>query len=543
MKRALRWVLGIAAAVAVLAIAAAIGLPFLVDTPRVQTLVAGSASQALGRPVKFASISVAVFPRPAVRLHGLEVGEDPRFGTTPFLRLETGRLAVKVGPLLGGRVEFGELTLSRPVISLIQNPDGHLNIASLGGSAEARGAGRPGRASGAGAGGAATALPARVAIEGATITYVTRGKGGAPSRYRVEDLDLVVATGGPTLSFEGRARVKPGDLAVAISEGRLALNGGRSLTDAGLSARLAVEGKDVAELVAAFAGPAPAIGGPIKGTFAVSGTLGAPKAAGSVEFASLRITQTQAACPEPKLRTLTLTGLKLGGASWEDRRFTSRPVTASLAGGTISTTLTVTLERGARLGLADLAIKALPLEPVLADFLCQGFAVSGPLDFTGALTVSTADPVNTLSGPGQFRIGPGRVVGARALGLLGGVVRVGGAISSLLSSEDVPTSRFAAPLEFDSITGTYQIANGVLTTRDLLYSSRVMKVAIAGEYGLATGRMNLDMVVSHGRGEVKAKVTGTAAAPSIKLDRSTLVREIDRSKVEGGLKDLLRRFR
>jgi len=96
---------------------------------------------------------------------------------------------------------------------------------------------------------------------------------------------------------------------------------------------------------------------------------------------------------------------------------------------------------------------------------------------------------------------------------------------------------------FDSITGTYQIANGVLTTRDLLYTSRVMKVAVAGEYGLATGRMNLDMVVSHGRGEVKAKVTGTAAAPSIKLDRSTLVREIDRSKVEGGLKDLLRRFR
>ncbi len=542
MKRAFRWIVGVSAAVAVLALAGAIALPFLVDTARVQALIAGSASQALGRPVKFASVSVAVFPRPAVRLHALEVGEDPRFGTTPFLRLETGRLALKVRPLLGGRVEFGELTLSRPAIALIANSDGQLNIASLGGAAEARSSGRPGRPGGAAAGGTATVLPARIAIERATVTYVAPGKGGALGRYRVEDVDLVLTTGGPTLSFEGKARVKPGDLAVAISEGRLAVDGGRRLTEAPLSARLAVEGKDVAELVAAFAGPAPAIGGPIKGTLAVSGTLGAPKAAGSVEFASVRVTQTQAACPEPKLRTLTLTGLKLGGASWEDHRFTSRPATAGLAGGTISTNLTVTLERGARLGLADLTIKALPLEPVLADFLCQGYAVSGPLDFTGALTVSAADPLNTLSGPGQFRIGPGRVVGSRALALIGGVVRVGGAISSLLAV-DLPTSSVAAPLEFDSITGTYQIANGVVTTRDLLYSSRAMKVAVAGEYGLATGRMNLDMAVSHGRGEVKAKVTGTAAAPFIKLDPSALVRETDRTKLEGGLKDLLRRFR
>jgi type III secretion system FlhB-like substrate exporter len=70
-----------------------------------------------------------------------------------------------------------------------------------------------------------------------------------------------------------------------------------------------------------------------------------------------------------------------------------------------------------------------------------------------------------------------------------------------------------------------------------------MKVAIAGEYGLASGRMALDMVVSHGRGEVAARVTGTAAAPSIRVDPSSLVRDLDRQKVESGLKDLLKRFR
>jgi len=542
LKRALRWVFGVFAAVAVLAIAAVIALPFLVDTPRVQTLIAGSASQALGRPVTFASVSVAVFPRPAVKLHALEVAEDPRFGTGPFLRLETGRLALKLRPLVAGRVEFGDLTLSRPVISLVQNPDGLLNVASLRGPADGRSparAGRPGAT--AAAGGAGAAFPPRVRIEKATVTYLARGKAGVPGRYRVDDLDLTVTTG-PTLGFEGRARVNPGNLAVAISEGRLALNGGRSFGEAPVSARVAMEGRDVAELVAVVAGPSPAIGGPIKGTLAVSGTLAAPKAAGSVELASVRVRQTNDACPEPKVRTLTLTALKLGGVSWEGNRLTSRPVTASLAGGTVSTNLTVTLDRGARLGLADLAVKGLPLEPVLVDFLCQGYAVTGPLDLTGALSARGPDLLGTLSGPGQLRIGPGRVVGAQALALIGGVVRVGGALSSLLSA-DLPMSLFASPLEFDSITGTYQIADGVVTTRDLTYTSRVMKVAVAGDYGLATGRMNLDLAVSHGRGQVRAKATGTAASPTVKVDTASLVRDLDPKKVEGGLKDLLRRLR
>ena len=42
---------GLGALVVVLALAALAAAPFLVDTPRVQALIASSASQALGRPV------------------------------------------------------------------------------------------------------------------------------------------------------------------------------------------------------------------------------------------------------------------------------------------------------------------------------------------------------------------------------------------------------------------------------------------------------------------------------------------------------------
>jgi uncharacterized protein involved in outer membrane biogenesis len=540
LKRTLKWVFGIFAAVAVLAIAAVIAFPYVVDTPRVQSLIAATASQALGRPVTFASVSVVLFPRPAVRLHDLEIAEDPRFGAAPFLKLETGRLALRVRPLLSGRLEFGDLTLRQPVITLIRDPDGRLNVASLGASPEPRGPGRGGRGSGAG-GAAAAALTARVKIEKGTVTYVARGTSGALSRYRVEDLDLALDVG-PAVLVEGTARVKPGDLGVTITGGRIVLNGARSLFEAPVSARVAVEGRNIAPLVAAAVGPTPAIAGAVKGALTVSGTLGAPQAAGVVELANLRVTQPVAACPAPNLRTLTLTALKFDNAAWDAGRLTSRPVTAGLAGGSIVLNLEVTLDRGMRVQLADVAIKTLPLEPVLVDFLCQGYAVAGPLDLAGALVFSAGDLWGTLSGPGRLRIGPGRVVGPQALALIGGVVRVGGAVSALLNA-DLPTSLFASPLEFDAITGTYQIANGVVTTRDLLYSSRVMKVAVAGQYGLVTGRMNLDMVVNHGRGELKARVTGIAAAPSIRVDPSTIVRDVDRQKIEGGLKDLLKRFR
>ena len=77
MKRALKWLVGIGAVVALLLVVAAIALLWLVDTLCVQAVIAGSAMQAIGRPVKFESLSVALFPLLAVELHKLEVDEDP----------------------------------------------------------------------------------------------------------------------------------------------------------------------------------------------------------------------------------------------------------------------------------------------------------------------------------------------------------------------------------------------------------------------------------------------------------------------------------
>jgi len=494
-----KWILGIVAAVVVLAIVALVAVPYLVDLPRVQALIATNASQALGRPVKFASMKIRAVPLPAVELRGLEIAEDPHFGKDAFMRLETGTVRLKLWPLLRGRIELGDITLKKPVITVVQAPDGSV------------------------------------------VDYIARGKGDTATRYRLENLDLTLTGGASQMAFQGAFAVKPGDLRVKIDDGTLAVGGAKTLTEAPLRGKITVDAKDIGDAAKAFLGPSPEYGGALKGTLALSGTLGSPGAAGDVTLAKPTVTQIQPSCPEPKRRTLVLGDVKLN-AAYKDSVLTGRPVTTSIGHGTVSAQLTASLEHGVRVQVNDIGIKAVPLEKILVDYLCQGYAITGPLDLTGALSFAAADMWNTLSGPGTLRAGPGKVVGPQALALVSGVVRVGGAISSALNA-DLPNVGAGSPLEFESITGTYQINNGVLTTRDLLYTSKPMKVAIAGQYGLASGRMDLDMIVTHTRGELKAKVTGNAASPSIRVDPAAILRGVDPGKVEKGLGDLLKRIR
>lgn len=544
MTRPVKWLLGAVAVVVVLVGAALIAVPLLVDTPRVQALIASNASQALGRPVKFRSMSIRVLPLPGVALHDLEIAEDPQFGHEPFLRLETGTVRLKLGPLLTGRVELGDVRLRKPVITVIQAPDGRMNVSSLGAGAaepapEPKAGGRHPRGGG-GAGGTGAALVSKISIDDGVVVYVARGKDGAGTQYRVEGLDLTLRGGGPQIAFKGDFKLEPGDLVVKIDDGQAALTGGKPLTEAPLRGAVTLEAKDIGELAKQALGPTLALGGALRGKLALSGTLGSPAAAGDIVLAKPSVSQLHPSCPEPRRRTLTLGDLKLNTA-YRDAVLTAHPLTTSLGDGAITAQLSVSLTHGARVQATDVAIKALALEKVLVDYLCQGYAITGPLDFTGAASFRAHDMWNTLSGPGTLKVGHGKVVGSQALALASGIVRVGGAVSALLSA-DVP-SIGDSPLEFESITGTYQIVNGVLTTRDLTYTSRPMKVLIVGSYALASTRMDLDMTITHGRGELKAKVTGTSSSPSLRVNPSTILRDVDKDKVQKGLGELFKKLR
>jgi hypothetical protein len=538
VTRYLKWTAVGVAIVIVLAVAALAAVPYLVDTPRIQALIATSASQALGRPVRFTSVAVSVLPLPSVVLKNLEVAEDPAFGPAPFLRLNEAVVRLRLWPLLLLRVELGAFILKQPVIALIQAPDGRWNFASLGGGTEPRGGGRP--RGGSGGAGAAAALGSRVTIEDGVVTYELRG-GASSARYRVEDLDLALVAGPGPLTFRGDARVKPGDLALKISDGSVGLVAGRPVGDATLRGRLSLDGRQIRELAAVAMGPEPVLSGALKGTLTLGGTVARPRATGEVALNELTVGQVQAQCPEPKRRTLALGPVK-APVAWEEPRFTARPLTTTLGGGTVNSNVTAILDRGVRLELADIALKAVPAEKVLVDFLCQGYAVTGPLDLTGRAATRLSELLTTLDGAGQLRLGPGQVVGPQALALLGQVVRVGGTVSAVLGSE-MPVLAAGSPLDYESITATYTITDGVLSTRDLLFTSRTLKTAVAGTYALATGALKVDVVLTASGREVKGTVTGTAASPTIRVAPESVVRGIDQEKVEKGLRDLLKRYR
>jgi uncharacterized protein YhdP len=539
VRRPLGWLLAGVAAIGVLAAAATIALPYLVATPRVQSLIASQASSTLGRPVTFSSVSATVFPRPAVVLNGLKVADDARFGATPFVTLERGELRLRLGPLFAGRLEFGDLVLRKPVIAVAQDAQGRWNFATLGTAPEPR---SPAARAPRTGGGAVPAPPiaSDVKLEDGVVTVTVRPPGRSPQTYRIDDVDASIRGAPSGATVEGTARLQPGGLSVKLSDGRLIQNG-KPLNDAGLAGTVTIDGKQLKDLAAVALGPSATVAAAVKGTLALGGTLANPRATGDVTLSDVAVTQTNARCPDPKQRTLKLDTVKLAVA-WQQGRFSAAPVQTGIARGAISSHVITTLDRGIHVQARDLVIRAVPLKAVLVDFLCQGYAVTGPLDLTGALSFDPRDIWNTLAGSGQLRIGAGKVVGAQALAVLGGVAQLGGAVSSLMAA-DMPASRFSSPLEFDSITGTYQIARGVVTTRDLVYASRAMRVGVVGDYALGSGRMNLDLVIDHGRGEIQAKVTGSAGSPSIRVVPASVLRSVDPDRARTGLQELLRRLR
>ena len=105
-------------------------LPRLLDTPAFHAYISQAAGQVVGRPVTFASISVSLLPLPNVKLQGLEIADDPRFGATPVLQVGEVRLGVRVRPLLSLRIELASITLDKARIELVED-GGRWNVATL----------------------------------------------------------------------------------------------------------------------------------------------------------------------------------------------------------------------------------------------------------------------------------------------------------------------------------------------------------------------------------------------------------------------------
>jgi uncharacterized protein involved in outer membrane biogenesis len=92
--------------------------------------LAALASEAAGRPIRFERAEVAFSSGLAVRLVGLRIAEDPRFGDQDFLSLEDAYVGVRILPALQRRIEVRGVRLVAPTIRVIQTEAG-FNFSSL----------------------------------------------------------------------------------------------------------------------------------------------------------------------------------------------------------------------------------------------------------------------------------------------------------------------------------------------------------------------------------------------------------------------------
>ncbi len=506
----LKWIAIAAGVLALLLAAAALALPLLLDMPAVQAYISQAAAHSLNRPVKFTSASISALPLPTVKLRGLQVAEDPAFGTAPFLTVAEGQIGIRLWPLFAGRIELADLTLGEPRIVLVENAAGRWNLATLGGAAPpATGApkGGAGRTGGSASG---AVLLSRVNIKDGIVEYHKQGARG--SDFRLEKINMTVSqTGlGETLHLSGTALGQPGGLRLKISQATLTPGGARaSYAEMPFKAAVEIEAKDVAPFSAAVLAT-PAVAGPMKGRLDLTGTPARLAGTGNLSFEGLTLSEEWPRCRAPKRRQLAVDQLRMP-INLTPAQLDSVPLEARLARGTVSTRLALTLGQAPVATLKDINIKGMQLGPLLVDYLCQSFAVSGPLDLTGETTARVADVLRTASGSGRLHIGRGKVVGADVVQFIDAVVGMADLVTAALRSGRLP-KRPGSHVDFDSITATYTITNGVWRSDDLLYQAGPTRVAAKGTYGLADGRVAMDVTFTEGSNEIKGKVTGMAGA-------------------------------
>lgn len=197
-----------------------LALPFLIDLNKYQDQYKPLIEDALNRKVQLQDIRLTVWPRIGARVAGFAVLDDPSFGAGPFASLASLDVGVKLMPLLSGKVEVEEITLSQPVITVIKNRNGVLNASTIGRKGVPVPE-KPSRAPIPSTEGPLKILALlavdRVSIDGGKLTY--RDLSAAkPTEYVLEDMEVLLQSVrlGQTPSLHFGSLVQPFNLPVKL---------------------------------------------------------------------------------------------------------------------------------------------------------------------------------------------------------------------------------------------------------------------------------------------------------------------------------------
>lgn len=105
-------------------------IPFFVDLDRYRDRWLPMVESAVGRQVDVGHVELTLLTGLGARIDGLIVHGDPQFGADPLLAVDSVRARIKLIPLLRGRVAIKEIRLDRPVLRVVKNEAGAVNLAS-----------------------------------------------------------------------------------------------------------------------------------------------------------------------------------------------------------------------------------------------------------------------------------------------------------------------------------------------------------------------------------------------------------------------------
>jgi len=204
----------------VLLVGVVLALPFLIDLNKYQDQYKPLIEDALNRKVQLQDIRLTIWPRIGARVAGFTVLDDPVFGSGPFASLASLDVGVKLMPLLSGKVEVEEITLRQPVITVIKNQKGVLNVSTIGRKGVPVPE-KPSRAPIPSTEGPLKILAMlavdRVSIDGGKLTY--RDLSAAkPTEYVLQDLEVLLQSVrlGQTPSLHFGSLVQPFNMPVKL---------------------------------------------------------------------------------------------------------------------------------------------------------------------------------------------------------------------------------------------------------------------------------------------------------------------------------------
>ncbi|MDE3049694.1 MAG: AsmA family protein [Nitrospirota bacterium] len=204
-----------------LLVAAILSLPFLIDLNKYQDQYKPLIEEALNRKIILNDIRLTIWPRIGVRVAGFTVQDDPAFGTGPFASLTSLDVGVKLMPLLSKKVEVEEITLRDPLITVIKNRKGEMNLSTIGPKTPARSSPEQPEAPPSPTGNPLHVLALlavdHVSFTGGTIIYRDEST-PKPTEYRVNDLEVLLKSVhlGETPTLHLAATVQPYNIPVKL---------------------------------------------------------------------------------------------------------------------------------------------------------------------------------------------------------------------------------------------------------------------------------------------------------------------------------------